>query len=220
VGKINMSDKVNIGHSPNHFIVLDAVSRGINNIDKISRVSKLSKAEVEQILNDLVFQRLILRNEKRRLLGRKKIELKITETGSSLLDSKKNELQENVHKMQQYYNSGDKSQLDSFMVSNRAWMPMMLFTGLMDILFFTSMMSLLGLALNPMESSFSDAGANVDNSGNAEDTTASTDTTSDSSGADSQDTGNDGSGFDGSGFDGSGFDGSGFDGFDGGGFGF
>ena len=206
-----MSDKVDIGHSPNHFIVLDAVSRGINNIDKISRVSKLSKAEVEQIVNDLVFQRLVIRNEKRGFLGRKKIELKITETGSSLLDNKKKELQENVQKMQQYYNSGDKSQLDSFMVSNRAWMPMMLFTGLMDILFFTSMMSLLGLALNPMESSFSDAGANVDNSGNAQDTTSSTDTTDSSgAGADSQDTGNDGGGF----------DGGGFDGFDGGGFGF
>jgi len=210
-----MSDEVNIGHSPNHFIVLDAISRGINNIDKISRVSKLSKDEVEQIVKDLVFQRLVIRNEKRGFLGRKKIELKITETGSSLLDNKKKELQENVQKMQQYYNSGDKSQLDSFMVSNRAWMPMMLFTGLMDILFFTSMMSLLGLALNPMESSFSDAGANVDNSGNVDDTTAGTDTTSDSSvaGADSQDSGNDGGGFDGGGFDG-------FDGFDGGGFGF
>ena len=202
-----MSDEVNIGHSPNHFIVLDAISRGINNIDKISRVSKLSKDEVEQIVKDLVFQRLVIRNEKRGFLGRKKIELKITETGSSLLDNKKKELQENVQKMQQYYNSGDKSQLDSFMVSNRAWMPMMLFTGLMDILFFTSMMSLLGLALNPMESSFSDAGANVDNSGNADDTTAGTDTTSDSSGegADSQDSGNDGGGFDGGGFDGGGF---------------
>jgi len=207
-----MSDEVNIGHSPNHFIVLDAISRGINNIDKISGVSKLSKGEVEQIVKDLVFQRLVIRNEKRGFLGRKKIELKITETGSSLLDNKKKELQENVQKMQQYYNSGDKSQLDSFMVSNRAWMPMMLFTGLMDILFFTSMMSLLGLALNPMESSFSDAGANVDNSGNVDDTTAGTDTTSDSSvaGADSQDSGNDGGGF----------DGGGFDGFDGGGFGF
>ena len=66
-----MSDKVDNGHSPNHFIVLDAVSRGINNIDKISRVSKLSKAEIEQIVNDLVFQRLVIRNEKRGFLGRK-----------------------------------------------------------------------------------------------------------------------------------------------------
>ena len=212
-----MSKEVNIGHSPNHFIVLDAISRGINNIDKISRVAKLSKSEVELIVNDLVFQRLVIGHEKRGFLGRKKIELKITETGTSLLDNKKKELQDKVQKMHQYYNNGDKSQLDSFMVSNRAWMPMMLFAGIMDILFFTSMMSLMGLALNPMESSLTDSGAGADNSGNADNTSADSDSNSDSSGVDSQDAGSDGGGFDGGGFDGGGFDGGGFDG---GGFGF
>jgi hypothetical protein len=205
-----MSNEVNIDHSPNHFIVLDAISRGINNIDKISRVSKLSKAEVELIVNDLIFQRLVIRNEKRGFLGRKKIELKITETGTSLLGNKKTELQEKVQKMHEYYNNGDKSQLDSFMVSNRAWMPMMLFAGMMDILFFTSMMSLLGLALNPMESSLTDGGGNVDNSGSTDSTSADSGTNSDSSGVDSQDAGSDGGGFDGGGFDGGGFDGGGF----------
>ena len=205
-----MSKEVNIGHSPNHFIVLDAISRGMNNIDKISRVAKLSKSEIELIVNDLVFQRLVISNEKRGFLGRKKIELKITETGTSLLDNKKKELQDKVQKMHQYYNNGDKSQLDSFMVSNRSWMPMMLFAGIMDILFFTSMMSVLGLALNPMESSLTDGGANADNSGNADNTSADSDSNSDSSGVDSQDAGSDGGGFDGGGFDGGGFDGGGF----------
>ena len=195
-----MSDEVNIGHSPNHFIVLDAISRGMNNIEKISRVSKLSKTEIELIVNDLVFQRLVISNEKRGFLGRKKTELKITETGSSLLGNKKNELQETAQKMHEYYNSGDKSKLDSFMVSNRGWIPMMLFAGIMDILFFTSMMSLLGLALNPMESSLTDGGANVDNSGSTDSTAADSDTSSDSSGGDSQDAGSDGGGFDGGGF--------------------
>ena len=205
-----MSKEVNIGHTPNHFIVLDAISRGMNNIDKISRVAKLSKSEVELIVNDLVFQRLVIGNEKRGFLGRKKIELKITETGTSLLDNKKKELQDKVQKMHQYYNNGDKSQLDSFMVSNRAWMPMMLFAGIMDILFFTSMMSLMGLALNPMESSLTDSGAAADNSGNADNTSVDSDSNSDSSGVDSQDAGSDGGGFDGGGFDGGGFDGGGF----------
>ncbi len=205
-----MSKEVNIGHTPNHFIVLDAISRGMNNIDKISRVAKLSKSEVELIVNDLVFQRLVIGNEKRGFLGRKKIELKITETGTSLLDNKKKELQDKVQKMHQYYNNGDKSQLDSFMVSNRAWMPMMLFAGIIDILFFTSMMSLMGLALNPMESSLTDSGAAADNSGNADNTSVDSDSNSDSSGVDSQDAGSDGGGFDGGGFDGGGFDGGGF----------
>ena len=202
-----MSSEVNIRESPNHFIVLDAISRGMNNVDKISRVSKLNKSEVELIVNDLVFQRLVMMNEKRGFFGRKKNELKITETGMSLLGNKKKELQEKVQEMQQYYNNGDKSQLDSFMVSNRSWVPMMLFAGIMDILFFTSMMSLLGLGLNPMESSLAQDGANADNSGNADNTSGDSDSSSsESSGADSQDAGNDGGGFDGGGFDGGGFD--------------
>jgi uncharacterized membrane protein YgcG len=201
-----MSSEVNIRESPNHFIVLDAISRGMNNVDKISRVSKLNKSEVELIVNDLVFQRLVMMNEKRGLFGRKKNELKITETGMSLLGNKKKELQEKVQEMQQYYNNGDKSQLDSFMVSNRSWVPMMLFAGIMDILFFTSMMSLLGLGLNPMESSLAQDGSNADNSGNADNTSGDSDSSSESSGADSQDAGSDGGGFDGGGFDGGGFD--------------
>jgi uncharacterized membrane protein YgcG len=201
-----MSSEVNIRESPNHFIVLDAIARGMNNVDKISGVSKLNKSEVEIIVNDLVFQRLVMMNEKRSFFGRKKNELKITETGMSLLGNKKKELQEKVQEMQQYYNNGDKSQLDSFMVSNRSWVPMMLFAGIMDILFFTSMMSLLGLGLNPMESSLAQDGANADNSGSADNTNGASDSSSESSGADSQDVGSDGGGFDGGGFDGGGFD--------------
>jgi hypothetical protein len=206
-----MSNEVNIGESPNHFLVLDAISRGMNNIDKISRISKLAKSEVELIVNDLVFQRLVISREKRGFFGRKKNELKISETGTNLLGNKKKELEKKVQELHQYYNNGDKSQLDSFMVSNRAWMPMMLFVGVMDILFFTSMMSMMGLALNPMESSLTDGGASADNSGNADNTSEGSSDNTDSSGMDSQEAGSDGGGFDGGGFDGGGFDGGGFD---------
>jgi len=201
-----MSNEVNIGESPNHFIVLDAISRGMNNIDKISRISKLSKTEVESIVNDLVFQRLVISSEKRGFFGRKKNELKISETGTNLLGNKKKELEKKVQELHQYYNDGDKSQLNSFMASNRAWMPMMLFVGIMDILFFTSMMSMMGLALNPMESSLSNGGAGADNSGNADNTSEGSSDNTDSSSMDSQDAGSDGGGFDGGGFDGGGFD--------------
>jgi hypothetical protein len=196
-----MSSEVNIRDSPNHFIVLDAISRGMSSIDKISKVSKLSKTEIELIVNDLVFQRLINSNEKRGFLGRKKIELKITETGMNLLGNKKKELQEKVQEMQQYYDNGNKTQLESLMDSNRAWMPMMLFSGLMNILFFTSMMSLMGLAMSPMESSLAGSeGSNADSS-----SAAAGESSSDGSGTDT-DAGADGGGFDGDGFDGGGFD--------------
>lgn len=196
-----MSSEVNIRDSPNHFIVLDAISRGMSSIDKISKVAKLSKTEIELIVNDLVFQRLITSNEKRGFLGRKKIELKITETGMDLLGNKKKELQDKVQEMQQYYDNGNRTQLESLMDSNRAWMPMMLFSGIMNILFFTSMMSLMGLAMSPMESSL----AGSSEGGNADSGSATDDSSSDSSGADTG-TGADTGGFDGGGFDGGGFD--------------
>jgi uncharacterized membrane protein YgcG len=149
---------------------------------------------------------LIGSNEKRGFLGRRKIELKITETGMELLGNKKKELQDKVQEMQQYYDNGNRTQLESLMDSNRAWMPMMLFSGIMNILFFTSMMSLMGLAMSPMESSLAGSdGGNAD-SGSA----AAGESGSDSSGADTQ-AGADGGGFDGGGFDGGGFDGGGFD---------
>jgi hypothetical protein len=202
-----MSSEVNIRDSPNHFIVLDAISRGMSSIDKISKVAKLSKNEIELIVNDLVFQRLINSNEKRGFLGRKKIELKITETGMNLLGNKKKELQDKVQEMQQYYDNGNRTQLESLMDSNRAWMPMMLFSGLMNILFFTSMMSFMGMAMSPMESSLagSGEGSNADSS-----SAGAGESSSDISGADT-DAGADGGGFDGGGFDGGGFDGGGFD---------
>ena len=129
----------------------------------------------------------------------------------NLLGNKKKELQDKVQEMQQYYDNGNKTQLESLMDSNRAWMPMMLFSGIMNILFFTSMMSLMGLALNPMESSLAQDSANTDNSGNADNTSGASDSGSESSGGESQDAGSDGGGFDGGGFDGGGFDGGGFD---------
>jgi len=196
----NMSSEVNIRDSPNHFIVLDAISRGMSSTDKISKVSKLSKTEIELIVNDLVFQRLITRNEKRGFLGRKKIELKITETGMDLLGNKKKELQDKVQEMQQYYDNGNRTQLESLMDSNRAWMPMMIFSGIMNILFFSSMMSLMGLAMSPMETSLAGSGEGNVDSGSGTD-----ESNSDSSGADTE-AGADTGGFDGGGFDGGGFD--------------
>jgi hypothetical protein len=197
-----MSSEVNIRESPNHFIVLDAISRGMSNIGKISKVSKLSKTEIELIVNDLIIQRLITSNEKRGFLNRKKIELKITETGMNLLGNKKKELQDKVKEMQKYYDNGNRTQLESLMDSNRGWMPMMLFSGVMNILFFTSMMSLMGLAMSPMESSL--AGSGEGGSADSGSATAG-DSSSDSSGADTQ-AGADTGGFDGGGFDGGGFD--------------
>ncbi|HEU4824777.1 MAG TPA: MarR family transcriptional regulator, partial [Nitrososphaeraceae archaeon] len=184
-----------------HFIVLDAIARGIKSIDKIARATRLSKEEVELVVNDLSLQRLILKEEKkRRFFGGNKLEIKVTETGQRMLNSKKQELQQQAEQLRQWNKNGDTAQLQRYMNSdnNRSWVPFMLFSGIMDILFFTSMMSMMGMALNPMESQMAaDSGG-----GGAEGGAGETGTEADSSGAGfgDSDAGGDFGGFDGGGF--------------------
>src|ERR671919_2310842 len=141
-------------NSPNHFIVLDAIARCIKSVDKISKATRFPQEEVELIVNDLSLQRLTVREKKRRFFGGSKLEVKVTETGVRMLNSKKHELQQQAEQLKQWNKNGNTAQLQSYMNSgnNRSWVPFMLFSGIMDILFFTSMMSFMGMALNPMES--------------------------------------------------------------------
>ena len=162
---------IKFNESPNYFMILDAVSRGINNLDKISKATKLQKDEVELVINDLLMQRLIVKIEKKGFIfGKKKMETGITQTGINLLNAKKQELEQQNQQMQRSYNNGDATRLKSYMESNRIWVPMMLFSGIMDMMFFTSVMSFMGISMNPMESAligddasyYQDIGTNAD----------------------------------------------------------
>lgn len=195
-----MSSEREFNESPKHFMVLDAIARGMKKIDSIAKVTKLSKDEVQLIVNDLRTQKLISVDEKRGFFGNKKIELSMTDTGSKILDSKKEELSTKAQRLQQLYQSGDRTQMQSYMDDNRMWMPMMLFSGLMSMVMFAGMMSFMGMAMNPAESAQTEG--QVDESGggtSAEDSGAA---------ADSGDT----SGVSDAGFD-SGMDTGGFDSF-------
>jgi hypothetical protein len=142
-------------NNPRHFIVLDAVARGIKSVDKIATATRLPREEVELIINDLSNQRLIVREmKKRRFFGTSKLEIKVTETGLKMLNLKKQDLQQQAEQLKQWKQNGNTTQLQSYMNSdnNRSWVQFMLFAGILDILFFTSMMSMMGMALNPMES--------------------------------------------------------------------
>lgn len=164
-----MSRDIKINESPNHFIVLDAVSRGMKTADKISKVTKVDRSEVELIINDLTVQRLLSRVEKKALF-RKKVEFVINETGQRLLDVKKRELEQKAKEIQQAYSSGNTAQLQSFMDADRAWVPMMIFSGLMNVMFFASMMSFMGMAMSPQESLMAgDAGGGSESATEASD---------------------------------------------------
>ena len=206
-----MSANDNIDKSPNHFMLLDAISKGLTNVDKIARATKLDNDEVESIVSDLLTQRLIVKVERKGFIfGKKKVELRITQIGSKLLNVKKQELDQKRQQMQESYDNGDGTQLQSYMDANRMWMPMMLFSGIIDMMFFTSMMSFMGLRINPMESAIIGSDSGHHDTGASADGTHSVHDQSATSGGDSNIS-------DGSGHDSSGSDSGGFDGFDGGG---
>ncbi|MGH9974442.1 MAG: MarR family transcriptional regulator [Nitrososphaeraceae archaeon] len=205
-----MSREMKVNDSPNHFMVLDAIGRGLKTADKISTVTKLDKTEVELILNDLAVQRLVNRMEKRGFL-RSKIEFTINETGHDLLNSKKRELEQKTNNLKQAYGNGNTAQFQSFVGTDRAWIPFLLFSGLLDVLFFASAMSFLGLAMSPQESSMAgDAGGASESASES-----ASDSTSDSNTAGQEDSGAADSGSSGGGdFQGGGFDSSGGSGMD------
>ncbi len=143
-------------------MVLDAISRGVGDIGKIAKVTKISKAEVEMILNDLAIQRLIIAKQKNSLFG-KKVQAHITDNESKLLYFKKQELEEKARALKSMYMNQDRMGMQSFMDdNNRSWIPMMVFSGLISAIAFASMMSFMGMAMNPAEAAMTGDAANVD----------------------------------------------------------
>jgi hypothetical protein len=60
-----------VNDSPNHFIVLDAISRAMKSVGKLAKVTRLDKALVEMVVNDPVSQRLLVIAEKKGFSGGK-----------------------------------------------------------------------------------------------------------------------------------------------------
>jgi len=170
-----MSQNIKVTESPKHFMVLDAISRGVGYVGKIAKVTKISKAEVEMVLNDLAVQKLIVVEQKKGLFG-KKAQAQITDTGSRLLSLKKQELEERSRHLESMYMNQDRRGVESFMDDNRAWIPMMIFSGIMSAMMFASMMSFMGMAMNPAEAGMAGDGANSDAQGAADAQSAADDT--------------------------------------------
>ena len=175
-----MSANSKINDSPGHFMVLQAIARGLDTVDKIATATRKSKEEVEAIINDLVNQRLANKGEKGRFFGSKETRFTITETGGSLLGVKQQELRQSQERLQQMYDGGDRKQLQGYMDSNRAWIPFMLMSGIIDALFFVSILSFMGMAMSPSEQ------AAVDSAGTEGGASSDTSSSSDTSGTEVQ----------------------------------
>jgi len=167
---------------------LNAISKNFNTLDKIVKFAKLQRKEVETVIKELENQRLIIKTEKKRFFFDKKTQYSLAETGTKMLNLKRQELDGQMRQIQQWYSQGDKAQLQTFMNSNRAWLPLMVFSGIMDMVFFMSVMSFVGMSLNPMESSMAGENANSDSEATTEN--------ADIQGSDFAENGGGGGGFD------------------------
>ena len=131
---------------PKDVIVLGAIRRGEKKFDKIQRITQVDPEELNSILEKLEARGFIQVEEKKGWLG-KKIELTVTEKGSTELDERIHEIQERWGNMSQIYKTGDKQKLQECMDENKSFLPMMMFFGVMDMMMFSMMFSMMGMAM-------------------------------------------------------------------------
>ena len=130
---------------PKDVIVLGSIRRGKKKFSNIQNETKIS-------------------GEKKGLFG-KKIELKITETGSDELDRKIIEIQSKWKEMKSLYENGDKQQLQQKMEENKSFLPTMMFFGVMDMMMFSMMFSMMGIGMSDFVSQQDMADQGMDDGG-------------------------------------------------------
>jgi DNA-binding HxlR family transcriptional regulator len=131
---------------PKDVIVLGSIRRGKKKFLDIQNETKISPKELNLILEDLENKNHIKVEEKKGFFG-KKIELRVTEEGSNELDRKIAEIQSKWKEMQSLYEKGNKQQLQQKMEENKSFLPSMMFFGVMDMMMFSMMFSMMGIGM-------------------------------------------------------------------------
>ena len=128
-------------------IILGAINNGARQFNKISKVTKIKPQEINNILEKLENYGFITVQEKKGWLG-KKIELYITEKGSREIEERVHELEGKWMRMRNVYESGDKQKLQQIMKDEKSFLPTMMFFGIIDIMMFSMMFSMMGMAMS------------------------------------------------------------------------
>ena len=143
---------------PKDVMVLQAIARGESNESKIAKSTRLTAFEVTSIIERLIVRGLVERTEKKGFLGKKTI-LKITNKGGEELQTRKYELEGKWQKMVMLSKQGDKKQFEEAVQMNKSWLPAMMFMGIIDMMFFMSMLSLMGMTMHSaMPEGYTDQG--------------------------------------------------------------
>ena len=128
-------------------IILGAINNGARQFNKISKVTKIKPQEINNILEKLENYGFITVQEKKGWLG-EKIELYITEKGSREIEERVHELEGKWVSMRNAYESGDKQKLQQIMKDEKSFLPTMMFFGMIDIMMFSMMFSMMGMAMS------------------------------------------------------------------------
>jgi len=128
-------------------IVLGAINNGNKQFDKILKVTKIEPKELNKILEKLERWEFIIVQEKKGWLGGK-IELNVTEKGSREIKERVRELEERWKCMRNTYESGDKQKLQQVMKDEKSFLPPMMFFGIIDIMMFSMMFSMIGVSMS------------------------------------------------------------------------
>ena len=78
----------------------------------------------------------------------KKIEIAVTEKGSKEVDKQVHELQTKWNQMSTLYKTQNKEELKQHMDENKSFFPMMIFFGVMDMMMFSMMFSMIGMTMS------------------------------------------------------------------------
>lgn len=133
---------------PKDVIVLGAIKKGAKKFDKIRSKTGLSPEELHQILEKLEERGFIKVEKKKGFLGGEKIELNLTDKGSNELQQRVYEMEQKWNQMMQLYKVGDKKKLEEFMGGNKSDFAMMMFFGIMNMMMFSMMFSMIGASMH------------------------------------------------------------------------
>ena len=132
---------------PKDVIILGSIRRGKKKFSAIQNETKINPEELNSILEELENKKFIRVEESKGWFG-KKIELKITDNGSNELYKKIIEIQSKWKEMQVLYQNGDKQKLQEKMEENKSFLPSMMFFGVMDMMMFSMMFSMMGVGMS------------------------------------------------------------------------
>ncbi len=157
-----------VEQEPKEIIVLGAIKHGIKRFDKIQKITQIKPEELNLILEELEKNGFIEVKEKKGWLGNK-IEIVVTQKGSTEIDEQIQKLQTKWNQMSLLYKTGNKEKMKQSMDENKSFFPTMIFFGVIDMIIFSMMFSMMGIAMtdympgeNISEGEGTDTGADDD----------------------------------------------------------